>query len=75
MFVIVNAEGEVIREFLGNPADVIALALEMVCEGDENYTKRVAHAWNLCYGVEPLKCYDRGKGVGVRFPESSGLWQ
>ena len=74
-FVIVNAEGEVTREFRDNAADVVALALEMTCEGDENYSKRVAHAWDLCYGVEPVKCHDRGKGVQVAFPKLRDLWQ
>ncbi len=75
MFVIVNAQGEVTREFRDNAADVVALALEMTCDGDEDYSRRIAHSWDLCYGVEPVKRTNRGRGVPVSFGKPRDLWQ
>ncbi len=48
MFVIVSADGTIRRTFKGtDPATVVELACELQCEGDENYSLRLAEARRL----------------------------
>ncbi len=48
MFVIVSADGTVRRAFKGtDPATVVELACELQCEGDHDYSLRLAEARRL----------------------------
>jgi hypothetical protein len=45
MFVIVSADGTIRRTFKGtDPATVVELACELQCEGDHDYSLRLAEA-------------------------------
>ncbi len=54
MFVIVSADGTIRRTFKGtDPATVVELACELQCEGDENYSLRLAEARRLLDEEDP----------------------